>query len=370
MDMMQKRARHKRFWQPLAKGEGGYLSVMSPINDTGIAPYPLRDPKDVEERWISTEYCLERAEANAQNTYYGQDAIHSEFVNFGPGVHAAMLGAPYVLQPTSIWFDMQPPIKNWDAMPAFETDVTHPLYRAIEDHTRALCNASKGRYAVSYTDIGGQMDVLFSLRGEELLSDLIEYPDEILRAQTKLDDAFLSYFKTLTEWIGPTGCGYTGWIPIANDVPWYPIQCDMSVMISARMFEKFVLPSLDKVSTAIGQSIYHLDGPGEIQHLDMLLSLSHVHAIQWVPLPHANYTDQKKDRKFYFQDFADAQSLDIYRRTLAAGKKVVLLGVNPRQVADIYNAIGCDGVYIQTHCPTRKEADELIDHARKNWLAL
>jgi len=33
----------------------------------------------------------------------------------------------------------------------------------------------------------------------------------------------------------------------------------------------------------VDHRIYHLDGPGAIHHLDTLLNLPELHAIQWVP---------------------------------------------------------------------------------------
>ena len=364
MHLAQKRERYKRFWQPLTKGEGAYIAIESPVDDTGVPVFNFTAPASFKEQILSLDYCLKRAEAQTANTYWGLDAVNNAFVSFGPGVQAALLGAPYVFQGNTIWFDMDPPIKNWDKIPALSTNRNHVLYVAIDNHTRALCAASKGRYAVSYTDIGGQMDVLFSLRGEDLLSDFIEYPDMVISAEERISDEFISYFYTLTGIIGPSGCGYTGWIPIIGDAPWYPLQCDMCVMISPKMFEKFILPSLDKVSKAIGRSIYHLDGPGEIQHLDMLCSLKYVNAIQWVPIPNAKLPGYGG----YSQDFADEMSIEVYRRVLAAGKKVVLVWVKPDQAKTIFNAVGCDGVYMNIICQTRKEADELESFAQKNWI--
>ena len=361
-----KLARHQRYWQPMEKGEGGYFGITAPINDSGKLPVELPPPRDLHEQWIDVDYCLRRQEAFLQNNYFGQDAIQTAFTNFGAGVQAALLGAPYEIQPNTIWFDLNPPIKDWDNPPVFKTNTEHELYKAIDAQTRAFCEASKGRYAVAVTDIGGQMDVLFSMRGEDLLADFIEYPDEVLAAQAQLDEEFITYFNHLNEIIGQAGCGYSGWMPTVSDKPWYPIQCDLSVMISPKMFEKFILPSLDKVSTAVGQTIYHLDGPGEIQHLDMLLSLKHINAIQWVPLPNP----MAEATGAVHQDYADEMSLDIYRRTLKAGKKIFLSYVHPSQVKTIFEAVGSDGVYINTPCKTRKEADELIAYVRKNWLKL
>ena len=364
MDTLKKRERYRRFWEPLTKGEGGYLAITSPVNDSGVMPFVLEPPRSLEEQWLSAEYCVKRAQAEAVNTYWGQDAIQSVFVNLGPGVLSAILGGSHTLHEKSIWFDMNPPIKDWNHLPVLQLNTEHVLYKAIESQTTSLCAASKGRYSVAFTDLGGVLDVLYSLRGEDLLSDFIEYPDEVMAMQTFLDDEFLACFQNLKDLIKPSGTGYSGWFPLISDEAWYPIQCDLSVMISTDMFEKFVLPSLDRISAEIGQSIYHLDGPGEVKHLDMILSLPHVHGIQWVPLPET----KSDDPHYYFQNFADKLSLDIYRRTLDAGKKVTLFGVPPELVPVIFNEVGCDGVYIATRCTTRKEAEELGIYAQKNWL--
>jgi hypothetical protein len=359
-----KRERHRRFWGPFEKGEGAYIGVQSPITDTGDFPVKLRPPSSKEENLLDVAYCVERAEAGYANTFFGADAMPTHFVNFGPGVQAAFFGAPYVITRESVWFDTDPPIKSWEPMPDLVMNRDNILYRAIDAQTRALCAASQGRWAVSYTDIGGQYDILFSLRGEDMLSDMIDHPEALLVAQRKLDDAFVAYFNELTDIIRPADIGYTSWMPMVSDKPWYPLQCDMSVLISVKQFEKFVLPSLTRCAEAIGTSVYHLDGPEEIKFLDMFIALPGVHAIQWVPLP--TYTPPGRTRQI--QNFADEISLDVYRRSKAAGKKVIIMGVPPWQIPTIIDAVGADGMFIQCYLPTRKEADELTAQAVKAWM--
>jgi len=362
----QRRARQKRFFEPPEKGEGSYLAVTSPINDSGILPVQVPPPKDLDEQWLSADYAVKCTEAAHQNTYWGLDALHTVFVNFGPGVLAALVGAPYKLMPGTIWFDLEPPIKDWNTPHDFKVDPGLDIYKAIETKTRALCDASDGRFTISVTDIGGQMDVLFSLRGEDILTDMMEYPDEVKKTEKQLNDEWIKYFNTITKIIEPAGCGYGSWGPVVNDKPWYPIQCDMSVMISPKMFEEFVLPELDRVSATIGQTIYHLDGPEEIRHLDMLLTMKHNTCIQWTPLPHT-ITGVKGTG----QDFADKMSIDIYKRSLAAGKKVALFYPPANQIEKIFNEVGPDGFYIITNVNTRKEADEFIEHAMKQkWVKI
>ena len=54
-------------------------------------------------------------------------------------------------------------------------------------------------------------------------------------------------------------------------------------MISPQMFETFVLPDLAVCCEELDFAFYHLDGRGQIPHLDLLLSLEQLHGIQWIP---------------------------------------------------------------------------------------
>jgi hypothetical protein len=54
-------------------------------------------------------------------------------------------------------------------------------------------------------------------------------------------------------------------------------------MISPEMFEEFALPRLQKQCQRLDYTVYHLDGPGAIRHLDALLRIPELDAIQWEP---------------------------------------------------------------------------------------
>jgi 5-methyltetrahydrofolate--homocysteine methyltransferase len=54
-------------------------------------------------------------------------------------------------------------------------------------------------------------------------------------------------------------------------------------MISPRMFERYVLPDLSACCGHLDHAFYHLDGKGEIPHLDMLLGIPRLQGIQWIP---------------------------------------------------------------------------------------
>jgi hypothetical protein len=53
-------------------------------------------------------------------------------------------------------------------------------------------------------------------------------------------------------------------------------------MLSQRMFDEVFLPGIRRECAYYERSIYHLDGPGALRHLDSLLAIPELNAIQYV----------------------------------------------------------------------------------------
>ena len=59
-------------------------------------------------------------------------------------------------------------------------------------------------------------------------------------------------------------------------------SCDFSAMISTKQFEEFCLPSIVNEVKGITHNIFHLDGKGVARHVDKILEMKEICAIQWV----------------------------------------------------------------------------------------
>jgi hypothetical protein len=55
-------------------------------------------------------------------------------------------------------------------------------------------------------------------------------------------------------------------------------------MIGPETFRWLVMPQMRAEAELFGGVLYHLDGPGEVQHLDALLEVPQIKAVQWVPI--------------------------------------------------------------------------------------
>ncbi len=140
------------------------------------------------------------------------------------------------------------------------------------------------KVSVAHTDLGGNLDILASFRTtEQLLLDLYDAPEEVVRLVSEITELWLRYYAELDAIIQQGGRGTTPWAAIWSPRRCYMLQCDFCYMISPEMFERFVLPDLTACCENLDHAFYHLDGKGQIPHLDMLLSLKNLAGIQWIP---------------------------------------------------------------------------------------
>ena len=93
--------------------------------------------------------------------------------------------------------------------------------------------------------------------------------------------------------------------------PSYITQCDFCYMIGSPMFREFVLDTLCEDTQRLEHTIYHLDGVGQLNHLDDILAIKDLSAVQWI------YGDGKPSAVHW---------LDVYRRIAAAGKGMMICG--------------------------------------------
>lgn len=116
-----------------------------------------------------------------------------------------------------------------------------------------------------------------------LMYDLYDNPDEVKRLTWEIHEAWFEAFNYLNSLLPENNHGYSAWAGQLSQKMTYMLQCDFAYMISPEQFEEFVLPELAASCKRIERPFYHLDGTGQIGHLDHLLSIPELIGIQWVP---------------------------------------------------------------------------------------
>lgn len=276
---------------------------------TFTACYDLSVPAEqIVDRWDYDLSCCE----------YAGDAFPSVWPNFGPGVAAAFLGAQLQASQDTVWFHS--PRKYDIADLHLEYDPNNVWLNRIKDIYRAAIDRWQGRVQLGMTDLGGTLDILSSfLPGEQLLMELYDNPEQVGRLTWEIHELWHRYFHEFNSILQPVNPGYSSWCGILSPVPYYILQSDFSYMISPDMFDEFVKPELQASCKRLARSFYHLDGSGELPHLDSLLQIEELDGVQWVP--GAGQSQQAKDW------------MDVYMKIIDAGK--LTLTVSPDSILQI-----------------------------------
>jgi 5-methyltetrahydrofolate--homocysteine methyltransferase len=231
---------------------------------------------------ISAEAVIDRVDYDLSCCeFYGDSFPCVRMAHFGPGIMAAFLGAKAEPVKETVWFHpvKQVPIKDLH----FTYDENNIWLNRIKDLYRAGMKKWGGNVCMSMTDIGGGMDVLASfLTTEGLLYEVLDNPKEVKRLCNEITGLWLRYYRELAEIIKEQRV-FSDWSSQLCEKPTYMLQCDFSYMIGIDTWKEFVHDDLAIISAAIEKAFYHLDGIGEIIHLDDLLSINSISGIQWVP---------------------------------------------------------------------------------------
>ncbi|MBN1666453.1 MAG: hypothetical protein JW862_05175 [Anaerolineales bacterium] len=227
---------------------------------------------------------LDYYQARLETTLVLGDAWPKWFPFYGAGVLAAFMGAELLCAPKegTIWFE--PAVTEPVTALTPRLDPHNAWWQRILALTQAAVNRWQNQICVGFTDLGGNLDVLASLRGSQnLLLDLYDDPAAVAQASRQATREWLQAYDRLYALTSITGRGSTPWAAIWAPGRTYMLQSDFCAMISPRMFEHFVLPDLAACCQAIAYPFYHLDGRGQLPHLDMLLSLEKLRGVQWIP---------------------------------------------------------------------------------------
>jgi hypothetical protein len=230
------------------------------------------------------ERLLDHSQLRLDATHYYADAYPRWDCNFGAGSVAAFLGASWTHRHDvrTTWFH-SPPSESLGEI-VIRPDPANAFWQRALATTKGALERWGQHGTVGYADLGGNLDILASLRGTQaLLYDLVDAPDEVERLCRLITDAWLYYYEELDALIAPRSRGSSAWAPVWSPARTYMLQSDFSYMIGPAAFERFVRPDLERCCAAVDYPFYHMDGKGELRHLESLVAIEKLRGIQWQP---------------------------------------------------------------------------------------
>ena len=304
----------------------------------------LSDPEKAVAEW--EKYC--------RDTFFGGEMIPNLWINLGPGIPAAYLGCTPRIEPDTVWFEPPKELPAWPDILGLSLNPDDYWWEITRVLSMLAAESGQGKYFAGLTDLNSVFDILCHLRGtQRMLYDLLDHPEEVKQACELVNKIWLACYDELARITMRHQEGSAGWMSI-----WCPgrggdVQCDFSAMLSPALFEEFVLPHLSEQCRHLERSIYHLDGPGQLAHLEILLDIPELDGIQWVP----GAGNPQTGSPHWF---------GMYRRIQEKGKRLVLQGMAQVDVEGVLKGISGRGLLIETRCDSEAEARALLRKA-EGW---
>ena len=209
-----------------------------------------------------------------------------------------------------------------------------------------MCIRDSHHYVAPFP-LEGAADTLAGLYGaESLMMDMLSRPAQVKCALEHLKRLWIEVFNDIQALIALGGNeGTIGWAGIWAPGTTFPLQEDNSYMVSDAVFREFYLPHIRDIVDAMDYAMWHLDGIASARsHLDTLLSIPKLRAIQWVPDP-----GREGIREWYA----------MIRHILSKGKSVEVFA-NYEEVDDLVANVGTRGLLIGVNNVTHEQAQRLL----------
>ena len=313
----------------------------------GVTPHAdIPEPKpyrNLDQRWFDPEWRAQYLDWYVAHSSLKADILPVANTQLGPGSLAAILGGVFEGGEDTIWIHPNPNYTD-----DIKFDSQHPNWLLHKALLSACKRRARGHYYVGMPDLMEGLDVLAALFGtDRILLDTVMNPERLEHQVQQVNDIYFHVFDELYDIIREGDemafCYFSSWAPGKMS----KLQSDISTMISVDDYRRFVQPFIREQCQKIEYTLYHLDGVGAMHHLDALLEIKELNAIQWTP---GVGEPQGGSPKWY----------DLYKKILANGKSIMACWVTLPELRPLLDAIGPDGIHLEMDFHNEQEVDQAL----------
>jgi hypothetical protein len=325
-------------------------AVITVPRKEGAVPVPVSTHATFAERWMDTEFQVRRTQALIHNTIWMGDALPSAFPDLGPDFFAALYGSEVIFEDRTSY--IKPFLDDWSKADRLQLSRQHPYWKKMEELYAAFLEAGRNAFYVGWPDLHPGADCLVGFRGpQNLAMDLFDEPEAVQAQLAKVTDDYLATYDWYYNKLSAAGQLCTGWPGVVSSRKWSVPSNDFSYMISDAQFREFFWEGIRRECDFFEATLYHLDGVGSLTHLDSLLEIESLSAIQWVwGAGRGEVTDW----------------LDVFKKVQAAGKGIQLQFVQPQHLDRLMENLRPEGVWLQiTGVESEAEGEAVLEKIRR-----
>lgn len=317
-------------------------------------------PVDMEDKYMNAKRKVARYRHWCENHEFLAESFPNMSADFGPGSIASYLGSDIEFHDDTVWFTEW--VEDWEETPELKFDGENKWLKKHLELVEECRKLAGDDFFIAIPDLMENIDVLASLRGaQDTIFDLIDEPEEMEKRIQQVTDVYFEYydrFYNIVKDEDDSSC-YTVF-QIWGEGKTAKLQCDFSAMMSPAQYREFIVDSLRQQARKLDNVLYHLDGPDAIKHMDALMEIEEIDALQWTSGDHG-------------PDGTLEEWYEIYDKARRAGKSL-WIKVYSGEVDDwIRNAdrlvrrYGSHSILFYFNPMPLKDAEKLLAYAEEHW---
>lgn len=316
--------------------------------------------KNMNEKYMDGDKLVARYRHFCENHEFLGESFPNLSVDFGPGSVASYLGSEIVFHEDTVWFEEF--VDDWEDIEEFTFKPENKWFQKHIGLVKKCRELAEDDFLVCIPDLMENIDVLASLRGaQNMIFDMVDEPEEIEKRIGQVTDLYQQYYDRFYELVQDSdkGSAYTVF-QIYGSGKTAKLQCDFSAMMSPTHFKDFIVNSLKEQAGRLDHVLYHLDGPDAIKHMDALMEIEEIDALQWTSGDHG------PDGTLEDWDV-------IYDKARAAGKSLwvkVYTGEFEdwiRNTDRLVQKYGSHSLFLFFPEMSLKQAETLLNYAEEHW---
>lgn len=352
------KVKFRNYWKRQNTGRP-LMCVVARKDDAKPIPEELKW-KDMEDKYQNAERMIARYRHYCENHEFLAESFPNMSADFGPGSIASYIGSDIVFNEDTVWFDEF--VEDWEELPALTYDENNKWFQKHLTLVKRCQELAEDDFYIGIPDLMENIDVLASLRGaQDMIFDMIDEPEEVEKRIGEIGDIYFKYYDQFYEIVKDSedGSCYTVF-QIWGDGKTAKLQCDFSAMMSPDNFREFIQESLRKQAQQLDNVLYHLDGPDAIKHLDAIMEIEEIDALQWTSGDHG-------------PDGALEDWYVIYDKARAAGKSLwikIYSGEFEDWIAGVDKLVaryGSHSMFLHFPEMSMEQARILLEHGEKYW---
>jgi hypothetical protein len=337
------------------------LMKVNAISKTPLEPLEdVPDPAEPEGLYLDVDSGIKRYRNYCRTHKFMAESFPNFSVDLGPGSMALYLGAEPEFAWDTLWY--KECVHDWSAFGDLRFNLENKWWKKHQELIKKSVDAAGSDFLVNIPDIIENVDILASLRGpQNLIYDLIDEPELILKYINQVDNLYFQYYNAMYNRVKAEdgSCSFTSfqiWGPGRTA----KVQCDFSALMSPDQFREFVQPSLRKQCRQLDHSLYHLDGPDAIKHVDALMEIEELDALQWTC--GAGKPDGASENWYIIYDKVRKAGKSLWIQLYDGGANDWANGAEK-----LVKRYGKEGLYFIFPDMEEEDAAALIHRAEKNW---